>query len=165
MHNTFTPSLHLMPFCCHLDKIICFVFVSCVQMRVMEGSVVGVAGCVVQVDVHGKWVVFWVAEMYSVVAILSMADMACLNSLYACRNFGVYDQCWVCVIYWSWSYVVKFYCCRLTDMEDCGVSNAEYTFVHLVRMNRLESFVVCIVGKMAQDVGMVESVVVSFPSS
>ena len=29
------------------------------------------------------------------------------------------------------------------------------TFVHLVRMNRLESFVVCIVGKMAQDVGMV----------
>ena len=49
----------------------------------MEGSVVGVAGCVVQVDVHGKWVVFWVAEMYSVVAILSMADMACLNSLYA----------------------------------------------------------------------------------
>ena len=27
------------------------------------------------------------------------------------------------------------------------------TFVHLVRMNGLESFVVCIVGKMEQDVG------------
>ena len=38
------------------------------------------------------------------------------------------------------------------------MSNAEY-LVHLVRMNRLsaciECFVVCIVGKMAQDVGMV----------
>jgi len=33
---------------------ICFVFVSCVQRRVVEGSVVGVAGCVVQVDVHGE---------------------------------------------------------------------------------------------------------------
>ena len=29
----------------------------------------------------------------------------------------------------------------------------------------LEGFVVSIVGKMAQDVGMVESIVVSFPSS
>ena len=29
----------------------------------------------------------------------------------------------------------------------------------------LKGFVVCIVGKMAQDVGMVESIVVSFPSS
>ena len=29
----------------------------------------------------------------------------------------------------------------------------------------LEGFVVCIVGKMAQDVGMVESIVVSSPSS
>ena len=34
-------------------------------------------------------------------------------------------------------------------MEDCGVSNAE----HLVQL--VESFVVGIVGKMAQDVGMV----------
>ena len=36
---------------------ICFVFVCCVQRRVVEGSVVGSAGCVVQVDVHGEWVV------------------------------------------------------------------------------------------------------------
>ena len=29
----------------------------------------------------------------------------------------------------------------------------------------LKDFVVCIVGEMAQDVGMMESIVVSFPSS
>ena len=34
-------------------KQICFVFVSCVQ-RVVEGSGVGSAGCVVHVDVHGE---------------------------------------------------------------------------------------------------------------
>ena len=33
------------------------------------------------------------------------------------------------------------------------MSNAGY-LVHLVYMNRLESFMVCIVGKMAQDVGV-----------
>ena len=36
---------------------ICFVFVSCVQRRVVEGSVVGSGGCVVHFDVHGEWVV------------------------------------------------------------------------------------------------------------
>ena len=36
---------------CHLHIRICFVFVSCVQRRVVEGSVVGSAGCV---DVQGS---------------------------------------------------------------------------------------------------------------
>ena len=40
---------------------------------------------------------------------------------------------------------------RYGSVEDCGVNNAEY-LVHLVCV---ESFVVCIVGKMAQDVEMV----------
>ena len=35
-------------------KQIYFVFVSCVQRRVVEGSVVSSAGCVVHVDVHGE---------------------------------------------------------------------------------------------------------------
>ena len=35
-----------------------FVFVSCVQSRV-----VGSAGCVVHVDVHGELVMLWVAAM------------------------------------------------------------------------------------------------------
>ena len=39
-HNTFTPSLHLVPFC-----QLCFVFVSCVHMRVEEGSGEGIAVC------------------------------------------------------------------------------------------------------------------------
>ena len=50
-HNTFTPSLHLVPFC-----QLCFVFVSCVHSRVVEGSWEGIAGCVVHVAVHGECV-------------------------------------------------------------------------------------------------------------
>ena len=53
-------------------------------------------------------------------------------------------------------------------MEDCGESNAECC-VHLVGVDRVMYFFrwFCggIVGKMAQDVGMVESIVVSSPSS
>ena len=45
-------------------------------------------------------------------------------------------------------------------VEDCGESNA---FSECGQGN--VGFVVCIVGKMAQDVGMVETIVVSFPSS
>ena len=32
----------------------------------------------VHVDVHGEWVMLWVAAMYSVLAVLSMVDMVCL---------------------------------------------------------------------------------------
>ena len=39
-HNTFTPSLHLVPFC-----QLGFVFVSCVHRRVEEGSGEGIAMC------------------------------------------------------------------------------------------------------------------------
>jgi len=42
---------------------ICFVFVSWVQRRVVEGSVVGSAGCVVHVDVHSKWIMLRVPAM------------------------------------------------------------------------------------------------------
>ena len=47
-HNTLTPSLHLVQFCHHLHKIICFVFVSCVHRGVVEGSGEGSAWCVVR---------------------------------------------------------------------------------------------------------------------
>ena len=40
-HNIFTPSLHLVPFC-----QLCFVFVSFVHSRVVEGSGEGSGGCV-----------------------------------------------------------------------------------------------------------------------
>ena len=36
--------------------ILCFVFVSCVHSRVVEGSWEGIAGCAVHVDVHGECV-------------------------------------------------------------------------------------------------------------
>ena len=52
-YNTFTPSLHLVPFC---QLCVC-----CVHRRVMDGNGVGSAGCVVHVDVYGEWVVLWVA--------------------------------------------------------------------------------------------------------
>ena len=45
-HNTFTPSLHLVPFC-----LVLF----CVHRRVVEGTGLDSAhGCVVHVDVHGE---------------------------------------------------------------------------------------------------------------
>ena len=49
-------------------------FVSCVQRRVVKGSVVGSAGFVVHVDVHGEEVTLWEAAM----SILSMPDIVCL---------------------------------------------------------------------------------------
>ena len=36
----------------------------------------------VHVDVHGKWILLWVAAMYNVLAILRMTDVVCLG-LYA----------------------------------------------------------------------------------
>ena len=33
---------------------ICYVFVSCVQRRVVEDSVVGSGGCILHFDVHGE---------------------------------------------------------------------------------------------------------------
>ena len=38
----------------HILCQLCFVFVSCVHREVVEGSVVGSAGCGVHVDVHGE---------------------------------------------------------------------------------------------------------------
>ena len=56
-----------------------------------------------------------------------------------CRNYGVHEQHWVCMVCWGLSYIVKF----IADghggygsMKYCGVSNAEY-LVHLVCMDRL----------------------------
>ena len=67
----------------------------------------------VHVDVHGEWVMLWVAAMYDVFAILIMTDMV-LSCLYAeavesmsSTGYVLYMVCMVC---WSLSYVVKFYC-------------------------------------------------------
>ena len=87
-----------------------------------------------------------------------------------CRNCIVHEQCWVCIACQSSvSYVVK--CCYCLTwqtwivfyVEDCGESNAQ-CHVYLVGVDRVMYFQ-SIVGKMAQDLGMVESIVVSFPSS
>ena len=57
-HNTFTPSLHLVPFCQQINNAL-HVFVSCVHSRIVEGSWEGIAGCVVHVAVHGECVCCW----------------------------------------------------------------------------------------------------------
>ena len=41
----------------------------------------GSGGYVVCFDVHGEYVMSWVAAMYNVVAILNMADMVCLDCM------------------------------------------------------------------------------------
>ena len=43
--------IHTIPTSCAIFQL-CFVFVSCVHRRVVEGSGEGGAGCVVHVDVH-----------------------------------------------------------------------------------------------------------------
>ena len=45
---------HTIPTSGAILPAICFVFVSCVHRRVVEGSGVGSAGCGVHVDVHGE---------------------------------------------------------------------------------------------------------------
>ena len=56
--KTMTPQhFHTIPTSCAILPPltqICFVFVSCVQRRVVEGSGVGSGGCVVHFDVHGE---------------------------------------------------------------------------------------------------------------
>ena len=50
-------------------------------------------------------------------------------------------------------------------MEDGGESNADRVLCSFSGCGIFRGFVVCIAGKMAQDVGMVESILVSSPSS
>ena len=61
-----TTTLHTIPTSCAILlplSQIRFVFVSCVQRKVVEGSHVGSRGCVVHVDVHGELVMLSVAAM------------------------------------------------------------------------------------------------------
>jgi len=141
-HNTFTPSLHLMPFCCHLHKYaLCLLVVRRGLWK--AASVVGSAG-------SACWCVWWVWVHGCNVATCPV-----------CRNCRVYEQCWICMVY--------LVCCEillLLNMADMGCllcgrlwSEPSWVFVLSVCMNRLstcrELYVMCIVGKIAQDVGMV----------
>ena len=68
--------------------------------------------------------------------------MVCLP---VCRNCGVHEQCWVCIVcmvYCLYGMLEFKLCCRILLLlryglvESYGVSNAEY-LLHLVRMNRV----------------------------
>ena len=54
--------------------------VRCEQRRVVEGSGVSSGGCVVDFDVHGRRVSY-VVGCCNAVAVLSMADMVCLDCM------------------------------------------------------------------------------------
>ena len=95
---------------------------------------------------HGEWVMLWVAAMYNVVAILSMADMICL----ACM-----EKLWSAWAALGLNSMLGGIIPRMSNLE---------VYNSIMSKHKLDSIVY--VGKMAQDVGMAgESVVVSVSSS
>ena len=52
----------------------------------------------VHVDVHEDWVMLWVAAMYNVFAILSMADTVCLACMQKLCMESMSSACWVCMV-------------------------------------------------------------------
>ena len=52
----------------------------------------------VHVDVHEDWVMLWVAAMYNVLAILSMADTVCLACIQKLCMESMSSACWVCMV-------------------------------------------------------------------
>ena len=118
-HNTFTASLHLVLFC-----QLCFVVVSCMHRRVVEGSGEDSAAC------WCAWRVCYVVSECNVVPTEhGRYSLTCMHKLWAV--LGLYGVLGVL------SYVVKFYCCWMWQIwivfyvESCGVTSAEYR-VHLV---------------------------------
>ena len=101
-----TPSVHLVPFCHHLHKYALCLLVVCREGLWKAVHEVGSGGCVVCFDVHGEWVMLWVAAM----CLLYWAWQI-WSVLTVCRNCAMYEQCWVCMVCWSLSYAVKFFCC------------------------------------------------------
>ena len=60
----------------------------------------------VHVDVHEDWVMLWVAAMYNVLVILSMADAVCLACMQKLCMESMSSACWVCMVcmvYGVWS--------------------------------------------------------------
>ena len=71
------------------------------------------------VDVHGVWVMLWVAAMYNVLASYTEHGRYGLSCLYAetvetMSSAGYVWYVWVCMVYGLYGiymiYVVKFYC-------------------------------------------------------
>ena len=52
----------------------------------------------VNVDVHEDWVMLWVAAMYNVFVILSMADTVCLACMQKLCMESMSSACWVCMV-------------------------------------------------------------------
>ena len=48
----------------------------------------------VHVDVHGEWVMLWVAAMYNVLAVLTMADMVCLACMQKLESMSSAGSVW-----------------------------------------------------------------------
>ena len=106
---TFTPSLHLVPFC-----QLCPVFVICSHRRVVEGSGVGGIAC-------------WRSHVVSGCNLIATEHGRC--GLSCMQNCGVHEQCYICMACWSVSYALNFCCCWTWQVvlyaEGYGVSSAE----------------------------------------
>ena len=61
-------------------------FGSCLHRKVVKGSGVGGAECVVHVDVHEEWVML--CQVAAIQWLLSMADMVC----FVCKSSRVHEQ-------------------------------------------------------------------------
>ena len=81
MHVGIEPPMGMTPQHFHTIPTSCAILpcvIGCVHGRVVEGSELRSAGCVVHVGVHGEWVVLWVAAMQ---LLLSMAEaVECTSS-------------------------------------------------------------------------------------
>ena len=115
-HNTFTPSLHLVPFC-----QLYLVFVVCVHMRVMEGvgwvvlhGLIELHGHVVHVDVHREvwWLqlnCYWAWQMW---IILYPEAVQCMSSAESIWHVGVSGM--------LWTFVAEHRTCRLSYIQKAG---------------------------------------------
>ena len=107
-------TIHLWPFCCHLHKYN-FVFVSCGRQWSQQWWVCSAFRCAQEVN--------YVVGSCNVVATLSMAE----SVLPVRGNCRVHEQCWICMVCWSLSYIVKFYCCFASIIATCKQGQLQKT--------------------------------------
>ena len=94
-HNTFTPSLQLMPF-----FQLCLEFVSCVHRRIAEGSGVDSAECVVHVnsELCCGWVqsnCYWAWQICSV---SNAEGVGCMTIAESVWYVGMWDKLWTFIV-------------------------------------------------------------------
>ena len=104
--------IHTIPTSCAICQL-CFVFVSCMHRRVVEGSGEGSARCIMHVDVYGECVMLWWLQCSCYWA-WRVYSLFCMQKLWAVLNLygmlgvlsfiaecGRYMNCLLCGKLWS----------------------------------------------------------------